>query len=152
MSSGSAAEMADQAKVRNPVAAEGASVIVLCRTGVLMVERGRGLFQGCWSFPGGRVEPGEDAEAAARREVREETGLSVGALVRLGAFSPAPDRSPLRLAVFAARIEGALPVAGDDAVRVEFVAFADVLMRRTTPGAAGWIAKALIALADPPLL
>ena len=28
---------------------------------------------GSWDFPKGRVEPGEDALAAARREVREET-------------------------------------------------------------------------------
>jgi len=28
-----------------------------------------------WDFPKGRVEPGEDALAAARREVREETTL-----------------------------------------------------------------------------
>ena len=31
------------------------------------------LLYGSWDFPKGRVEPGEDALAAARREVREET-------------------------------------------------------------------------------
>jgi 8-oxo-dGTP pyrophosphatase MutT (NUDIX family) len=30
-----------------------------------------------WGFPKGRIEPGEDARAAALREVREETGLAV---------------------------------------------------------------------------
>ena len=29
-----------------------------------------------WDFPKGLIEPGEDALAAARREVREETGLA----------------------------------------------------------------------------
>ena len=31
-----------------------------------------------WGLPGGDIKPGEDPEAAIRREVREETGLEVG--------------------------------------------------------------------------
>jgi ADP-ribose pyrophosphatase YjhB (NUDIX family) len=135
----------------NPAAREGASVIVLARDGVLMVERARAPFAGVWSFPGGRSEPGEAAEATARRELLEETGLTVGRLIRLGAFKPAPERTPLRLTVFAARAGAGRPQPGDDAVKAEFVPLSAVLERRTTPGAAGWIARALAALAEPPL-
>ncbi len=40
---------------------------------VAMVRRRDG--DGSWLFPKGHIEPGEDDEKAARREIKEETGL-----------------------------------------------------------------------------
>lgn len=129
-----------------------ASVVVLRRDAVLMVLRGRAPFEGLWSFPGGRAEPGEAAEQTARRELLEETGLEVGGLTRVGAFRPGGHTSPLILTVFAARAAGGEPRAGDDALRAEFVPLGNVLSRARTAGSAGWITLALLALADPPLI
>ncbi|HEY9389017.1 MAG TPA: NUDIX hydrolase [Mycobacteriales bacterium] len=43
-------------------------------------RRGRML----WSLPKGHIEPGETAEAAAMREVAEETGITGQIIARLG--------------------------------------------------------------------
>ena len=36
-----------------------------------------------WGLPGGGIEPGEDAAAAVRREVREECGIEIDVIRRL---------------------------------------------------------------------
>ena len=41
-------------------------------------------------FPGGVFEKGEDGEAAAARELREETGYCAGKIEKLGVFNPNP--------------------------------------------------------------
>jgi 8-oxo-dGTP diphosphatase len=143
--------MATRENTSKPEATEGASVIVLKRDAVLMVERARAPFKGLWSFPGGRAEPGEDGEATARRELREETGLEVGRLVRLGAYNPNPTNPPFRLTVFAARATQGVPRANDDALQADFVPLSAVLTLKATTGAAAWIARAIAALAELPL-
>ncbi len=43
-------------------------------------------FRRDWSFPKGHIDPGEDAETAMKREVKEETGLEVKIKKRLTDF------------------------------------------------------------------
>lgn len=88
------------------------------RIKVLLIKRGREPFKGRWAFPGGFVDKDESLEAAARRELKEETGLEGIELYQIGAFGD-PLRDPRGhtvSVVFAALLDGAKKVtAADDA-------------------------------------
>ncbi len=60
---------------------------------VLLIQRNGAPFKGRWALPGGFVEPKEDLEEAARRELAEETGLARLFLEQLYTFG-APKRDP----------------------------------------------------------
>jgi 8-oxo-dGTP pyrophosphatase MutT (NUDIX family) len=70
-----------------PLVLAGACVIIFDGAGHVLL--GRRTDSGQWDLIGGYLEPGETFEAAARREVREETGLTLGALRLVGHFSGA---------------------------------------------------------------
>jgi 8-oxo-dGTP diphosphatase len=61
----------------------GVGVVVWRGDKFLLVQRGKAPNKGHWSIPGGAQQLGETVNAAAAREVLEETGLSVevGALI-----------------------------------------------------------------------
>jgi ADP-ribose pyrophosphatase YjhB (NUDIX family) len=61
-----------------------AALIVDNQNRLLLMKRSD---SGCWGPPGGAVELGEVVETAARREVREETGLDLGEMSLFGVFS-----------------------------------------------------------------
>ena len=60
---------------------------------MLLIQRDRDPFAGAWAIPGGFVEVGESLEAAARRELAEETGLNRIYLEQLYTFGD-PGRDP----------------------------------------------------------
>jgi 8-oxo-dGTP diphosphatase len=53
---------------------------------VLLVKQRGGPFAGAWVLPGGRAEGGESVEAAARRELLEETGYATSSLVLVARY------------------------------------------------------------------
>jgi 8-oxo-dGTP diphosphatase len=58
----------------------GIGIVVLKDDSVLLVRRGKPPNMGSWTLPGGAQELAETTEQAARRELAEETGVTVGEL------------------------------------------------------------------------
>lgn len=86
---------------------------------VLLIKRGNEPYKGSWAFPGGFLDEDETLEEAARRELKEETGLSPKFFNEVGAFSDL-DRDPRGRTISGAFASVVRPnqskaVAGDDA-------------------------------------
>jgi ADP-ribose pyrophosphatase YjhB (NUDIX family) len=106
-----------------------AGTLVLKDDAVLLLRRGHMPRKGYVDVPGGFMDEGETMEQAARRELREETGLRIDRLTYLGLYF---DRYYLRgfgwfptlNFYFVGRWRAGTPVAGDDAAAAEWVPLA----------------------------
>lgn len=111
---------------------------VECAGAVVLDDRGRLLLvlrrnepsAGLWSLPGGRLEPGETAAAAAAREVLEETGL----VVEVGAQLGTAVLGSYVVHDFAARVLRGTLLAGDDAAEARWCTGAEIAAMQLTPG------------------
>ena len=126
---------------RYPRVAATVDVVLLTvrggRLAILLVQRKGHPFRGRWALPGGFVEPDEDLDDAARRELAEETGmlvaggeeaLELGYLEQLRSYGT-PGRDPRVRTVSVAYVGFAAPgepVAGSDAADVRFWAVDDL--------------------------
>ena len=91
-------------------------MVVIRDARVLLIKRKNDPFKDHWALPGGFVDYGEMVEAAAVRELFEETSLKTESVMLFGVYS-APDRDPRGHTVsivFKMDTTGE-PKAGDDA-------------------------------------
>ncbi|MEO1747105.1 MAG: NUDIX hydrolase [Pseudomonadota bacterium] len=107
---------------------------------MLLVKRGRPPAKDMWAFAGGKVEYGEHLAAAAKRELFEETGLSIEE-TQLSFLRPVEiiiddaDQtiSHFVLMCFSVAVEDAEPVAGDDALEARFYSLEQMRTLNATP-------------------
>ena len=96
--------------------------VVLQDDHVLLVRRANPPEAGRWSFPGGRVEPGERMADAVAREVREETGLDVESSRPLDWVERIGPDHHFVIVDFAATVsERQTPTPGDDAADARWI-------------------------------
>jgi 8-oxo-dGTP diphosphatase len=115
----------------HPRPAVSVDIVIVTREAkprVLLIRRGHEPFKGCWAIPGGFVDIDEDLEDAARRELREETGVEAAELVQLHTFGN-PRRDPRGRNISVAylgriKAEDVAPRAGDDAAEVGWFSLA----------------------------
>jgi ADP-ribose pyrophosphatase YjhB (NUDIX family) len=126
----------------------GASAAVFRDGAVLLIERAKGALKGLWSLPGGHIEPGETARAAAVREVHEETGVEadmVGLVDIHDVILRGADGvlvAHYLITVFCGRWRAGEPAAGSDASAARFVRIGDIESFPLTDGAAQLIRRA----------
>ena len=122
--------------VRRLRAHVGHELLLLPSVTILVFDqRGRVLLlrhsaHGLWVAPGGMIEPGEAPEAAALREMKEETGLSVELTGLLGVYGggsefqvryPNGDEVAYVMTVYHAQVtSGALEPDGAEVLEARF--------------------------------
>lgn len=110
----------------------GAIGIVLRGDDVLMVQRRKSPDAGLWGYPGGHVEWGETALAAAAREIDEETGIRVTPvdyLTAIDVLRPGPGGQAqvhYLLAAVLCTYQGGEPIASDEVAAAAWISQADI--------------------------
>jgi 8-oxo-dGTP diphosphatase len=104
----------------------GIGIVVIKNDHVLLCRRGKPPNVGSWTLPGGAQDLGETCEAAARRELAEETGLAVGDLrfcAHVDTIRRDDDgriRFHYTILDFTARWVDGEPIAGSDVSEVQW--------------------------------
>ncbi|MCK4677729.1 MAG: NUDIX hydrolase [Bacteroidales bacterium] len=104
-----------------------ASTIIVKERRILLVKRKNDPHKGLWCLPMGFAESGESIEAAALRELEEETGVKGKVIGFINADSGVSSfYGDLLFLTFEAEQVGGRLSAGDDAIEVKYFSFDDL--------------------------
>ena len=109
----------------------------------LVSRRGPGrVFAGFWEFPGGKMLDGESAEEAVVREVRQETGLMVESVGRLGPLiTTQPELSVTLHLILCRRVDGTASPCDGWVLEVRWVSCEELVDLPMPPANSEIIAK-----------
>ncbi|MBI1273476.1 MAG: NUDIX domain-containing protein [Alphaproteobacteria bacterium] len=128
----------------------GVIIIVLKEDNVLLVRRAKEPHAGLWGLPGGAIELGEGIYDAAKRETREETGVTIDpfAIIDIKEIIQRDARKRVEyhycpIIIAAHWVKGRVR-AGSDAAEAQWVAAADIGATAGFPDTAFLVQRAML--------
>jgi ADP-ribose pyrophosphatase len=119
-------------EIKRAIIHHGGSAVMLpvdARSRILLVRQYRLPAEDyLWELPAGRVDPGETVFQAARRELREETGLSAKKWKKLAAFYVSPGFLGEMMTIYAATqlTQGERAHADDERITLRWFTRAEI--------------------------
>lgn len=125
-----------------PIRSRAVAAVILAGRGeaarVLVLQRNKNTSRGLWSLVMGRLEKGESAAEAIRREIAEETGIAAPALYTTGCvdtFFNSGANSIEMMPIFVARFDSAPEVRLDhEHLAYRWLSFAEAVETLAYPG------------------